>query len=88
MARRIATFDKQSIADIKNLVNKASLPADQDIGAEWEGFINSVKRPAAQEKIGQLMKLGLQKNPDVENAWRITPAPSANRRSDGPRENV
>jgi enoyl-CoA hydratase/carnithine racemase len=66
MARRIATFDKQSIADIKNLVNKASLPPDQDIGAEWEGFINSVKRPAAQEKIGQLMKLGLQKNPDVE----------------------
>ncbi|MDB5984137.1 MAG: Enoyl-CoA hydratase/isomerase [Pseudomonas sp.] len=66
MARRIATFDKQSIADIKNLVNKASLPADQDIGAEWEGFINSVKRPAAQEKIGKLMKLGLQKNPDVE----------------------
>ncbi|NWB31494.1 enoyl-CoA hydratase/isomerase family protein [Pseudomonas gingeri] len=66
MARRIATFDKQTIADIKQLVNKSSLPTDAEIGAEWAGFINSVKRPAAQEKIGQLMKAGLQKDPDVE----------------------
>lgn len=66
MARRIAKFDKQSIADIKRLVDKASLPSNEEIGAEWDGFIGSVKRPAAQQRIKQLMELGLQKNPDVE----------------------
>ncbi|MBF6025065.1 enoyl-CoA hydratase/isomerase family protein [Lysobacter niastensis] len=66
MARRIAKFDKQSIADIKRLVDANSLPSNQEIGAEWEGFIGSVKRPAAQQRIKQLMELGLQTNPEAE----------------------
>jgi enoyl-CoA hydratase/carnithine racemase len=66
LARRIATFDKQSIADIKHLVDVSSLPSDAEIGAEWKGFITSVGRPAAQQRIGKLMELGLQKNADVE----------------------
>jgi enoyl-CoA hydratase/carnithine racemase len=66
MARRIARFDKQSIADIKRLVNAASLPPNEAIAAEWDGFIGSVKRPAAQARIKQLMELGLQKKADVE----------------------
>jgi enoyl-CoA hydratase/carnithine racemase len=66
MARRIARFDKETIADIKNLVNKSSLPADEDIGAEWQGFIDSVQRPATQHRIKQLMDMGLQQNADVE----------------------
>jgi len=66
MARRIAGFDKQSIAEIKALVNLNSLPPNDQIAAEWEAFLNSVKRPAAQRRIGQLMQLGLQTNPDVE----------------------
>ncbi|MFJ7284892.1 enoyl-CoA hydratase/isomerase family protein [Pseudomonas sp. NPDC099000] len=66
MARRIARFDKQSITDIKRLVDAASLPPNEAIAAEWEGFIGSVKRPAAQQRITQLMELGLQKKADVE----------------------
>ncbi|PTR30803.1 enoyl-CoA hydratase/carnithine racemase [Luteibacter sp. OK325] len=66
LARRIARFDKQAIADIKQLVNGPSLPPDNEIGAGWAAFITSVQRPQAQVKIGQLMKEGLQKNPDVE----------------------
>ncbi len=66
MARRIAKFDKQSIADIKRLLDANSLPSNQEIGAEWEGFIGSVKRPAAQQRIKQLMELGLQTNPEAE----------------------
>ena len=58
--------EKETIADIKNLVNKSSLPADEDIGAEWQGFIDSVQRPATQHRIKQLMDMGLQQNPDVE----------------------
>lgn len=66
MARRIARFDKQSITDIKRLVDASSLPPNEAIAAEWDGFIGSVKRPAAQQRIKQLMELGLQKNADVE----------------------
>jgi enoyl-CoA hydratase/carnithine racemase len=65
-ARRIATFDKQTLGDIKDRVNIASLPPDAELGGEWSSFITSVQRPAAQERIGELMKLGLQKNADVE----------------------
>jgi enoyl-CoA hydratase/carnithine racemase len=66
LARRIATFDKQAITDIKRLVDKASLPPDADIGAEWKGFIDSVGRPQTQQRIKALMQMGLQKNADVE----------------------
>lgn len=66
LARRISSFDKESISEIKHLVNLSSLPADKDIGAEWDRFIASVQRPAAQRNIKKLMELGLQKNPDVE----------------------
>lgn len=66
MARRIARFDKTSIAEIKRLVNASNLPGLDEIGAEWAGFIGSVQRPGAQARIRQLMALGLQSDPDVE----------------------
>jgi enoyl-CoA hydratase/carnithine racemase len=66
LAQRIATFDKQAIADIKALVNNASLPLDSEIGAEWSGFLTSVQRPAAQQRIKMLLDYGLQKDPAVE----------------------
>jgi enoyl-CoA hydratase/carnithine racemase len=66
LARRISRFDKQAVADIKQLVNGPSLPLDNEIGAGWAAFIASVQRPQAQAKIGQLMKEGLQTKPDVE----------------------
>ena len=66
MARRIAAFDKQTIADIKRLVDASSLPTNEQVGAEWEAFLASVQRPAAQHRIGRLMELGLQINADLE----------------------
>jgi enoyl-CoA hydratase/carnithine racemase len=66
LARRIAMFDKQTLADIKRLVNVSSLPSDAEIGAGWDGFISSVRRPQAQERIQRLMQWGLQKDPEVE----------------------
>lgn len=66
MARRIAGFDKQTIADIKRLVDESSLPTNAQLGAEWEAFLASVQRPAAQQRIGRLMELGLQTNRDLE----------------------
>src|SRR5262250_2487557 len=67
LARRIASFDKQAIADTKHLVNVASLPSDADIAPEWDAFIASVQRPAAQARIKKLMDRGFHKPGDVEN---------------------
>jgi enoyl-CoA hydratase/carnithine racemase len=66
LARRISTYDKQSIGEIKNLVNAASLPPDKDVGAEWPAFLSSVQRPAAQHNIKRLLEMGLQKKPEIE----------------------
>jgi enoyl-CoA hydratase/carnithine racemase len=66
LARRIASFDKQTIGEIKHFVNLSTLPPDSETGPQWEAFITSVQRPAAQQDIRKLMELGLQKNPDVE----------------------
>ena len=66
MARRIAGFDKQSIAAIKREVNIQTLPSDVEIGAEWAAFLDSAHRPQAQQDIKRLMEMGLQTQPDVE----------------------
>ena len=67
LAKRIASFDKQAIAATKHLVNIASLPADSEISPEWEAFLDSLGRPASQERIKKLMDRGFHKPGDVEN---------------------
>jgi enoyl-CoA hydratase/carnithine racemase len=66
LATRISLFDRQSLSVIKQHVNAQTLPPDASVATEWDAFIASVGRPAAQEKIAQLMDLGLQKVTDVE----------------------
>src|ERR1700744_2088022 len=44
LATRIASFDKQAIAETKRLVNMASLPSDAEIAPEWNAFIASLGR--------------------------------------------
>ena len=67
LATRIASFDKQAIIDTKRLVNVASLPPDIEIAPEWDAFLASVVRPAAQERIKTLMDRGFHKPGDAEN---------------------
>ncbi len=67
LALRIASFDKQAIADIKRLVNKASLPPDEDIALEWSAFLASVQRPASQKRLETLMARGFHRPGDVES---------------------
>jgi enoyl-CoA hydratase/carnithine racemase len=66
LAMRIASFDKQAISETKRLVNIASLPPDAEIAPEWDAFISSLQRPAAQARIRKLMELGFHKPGDVE----------------------
>jgi enoyl-CoA hydratase/carnithine racemase len=67
LATRIASFDKQTIGDIKRLANVASLPPDIEIAPEWDAFLASLARPAAQERIKTLMERGFHKPGDAEN---------------------
>jgi len=65
-AGRISSFDKQAIADTKRLVNLNSLPPDSEIVPEWEAFLASLGRPAAQARIRTLFERGFHKPGDVE----------------------
>jgi enoyl-CoA hydratase/carnithine racemase len=66
-ATRIASFDGWAIANIKRLVNAASLPPEVEIRAGWDAFLASVKRPVAQERIKALLGQGLQEPGDAED---------------------
>src|ERR1700678_225798 len=67
LATRIASFDKQAIAETKRLVDVASLPSDADIRPEWEAFLAALNRPASQTRIKALMERGFHRPGDVEN---------------------
>jgi enoyl-CoA hydratase/carnithine racemase len=66
LARRISSFDKRAIAETKRLVNLNSLPPDTEIAPEWDAFIASLGRPAAQARIRTLFQRGFHKPGDVE----------------------
>jgi enoyl-CoA hydratase/carnithine racemase len=66
LATRVASFDKDAIWETKRLVNVASLPPDIEIAPEWDAFLASVKRPAAQERINKLMQQGFHTPGDAE----------------------
>jgi len=66
LATRLASFDKQAIADTKRLVDVASLPPDVEIAPEWDAFMASLARPAAQQRIKTLMERGFHKPGDAE----------------------
>jgi enoyl-CoA hydratase/carnithine racemase len=67
LATRIASFDKQTIADTKRLANVASLPPDVEIESGWNACVASMARPATQQRIKTLLERGFCKPGDAEN---------------------
>ncbi|MET4290718.1 enoyl-CoA hydratase/carnithine racemase [Bradyrhizobium sp. LB8.2] len=67
LAMRMASFDKEAIAETKRLVDVASLPPDVEIKPEWDAFLASLGRPASQTRIKALMSRGFHRAGDVEN---------------------
>lgn len=66
LATRIASFDRDVIAEIKRLVNIASLPPESEMQPEWDAFIESVSGSSAQARLKVLIDKGLQTPGDVE----------------------
>jgi enoyl-CoA hydratase/carnithine racemase len=66
-ALRIASFDKQAIAEIKAIMNKrAILPTNEEIMDTQVKFFASLERPEARQRIKNLFEKGLQQNGDLE----------------------
>jgi len=65
-AARIASFDKEAIAETKRLVNLNSLPSDDEIAPEWPAFIAALGRPASQMRLRALFERGFHTPGDVE----------------------
>jgi enoyl-CoA hydratase/carnithine racemase len=67
LARRIASFDKQAIAETERLVDVNSLPPDAEIVPEWGAFLAALERPAAKARLAALFELRFHSPGDVEN---------------------
>lgn len=67
LATRIASFDKQALAETKRLANASTLPSDDEIAPEWQAFLAALGRPAGQRRLQMLIERGLQKPGDVES---------------------
>jgi enoyl-CoA hydratase/carnithine racemase len=65
-ARRVSTFDRQALADIKHFVNEVSLPADEGFPPQMDAFWKAVARPALQARASRAFEDGLQRRSDVE----------------------
>jgi enoyl-CoA hydratase/carnithine racemase len=66
-AKRISSFDRQAIAETKRMVNANSLPPDAEIAPEWEAFVASLGRPAAQARLRALFEQGFHVPGDIES---------------------
>jgi enoyl-CoA hydratase/carnithine racemase len=66
-ARRVAGYEKDVIATIKELVNRVTLPPDEELLAALQGFLRAKAQPnPGQRHLAQLLTLGLQQLGDVE----------------------
>jgi enoyl-CoA hydratase/carnithine racemase len=69
LARRIASFDRRALSAAKTLVNRVSLPSADRLLDGLTSFQTALSWTEAQQRVGALLKLGLQQDPDFERIW-------------------
>jgi enoyl-CoA hydratase/carnithine racemase len=69
LARRVASFDRRAIAAAKDLINQVSLPSSDRLLEALHSFQTALGWAEAQDRIGALIKRGLQKDVDFEKEW-------------------
>src|ERR1700743_254999 len=75
-ARRVAGFGKRPLELAKQLVNaRAGVPLEGDRWLSNHAFIGTTTWPATQERIGKLLKAGLQQEGDFERSLGQNVAP-------------
>lgn len=65
-ARRVAGFEKATIAEAKAFIDQATLPPESELAPGMEAFFKSVERPATGARAMSLFSQGLQSRSDVE----------------------
>ena len=66
VACRVASFDKQAIAEVKGFVDAISLPGDEELPPALRAFFASAARPATQARMAALESQGLGSDSDLE----------------------
>jgi enoyl-CoA hydratase/carnithine racemase len=66
MARRLAAFDKQAIAETKAFVDATTLPDDAELPPALSAFFRSSGRPATQERLAVLVAEGYGRDSELE----------------------
>ena len=66
VARRLASFDKQAIAEAKAFVDAATLPDDEELPPALGAFFASSVRPATQARLAALASHGLGSDSELE----------------------
>ena len=65
-ARRIAAFDKVAVASVKQLLDVATLPQDQEFGPGLAAFFSTASRPESAAFTRLLFEKGLQQPDRIE----------------------
>ncbi|MFI8006947.1 enoyl-CoA hydratase/isomerase family protein [Streptomyces sp. NPDC086010] len=66
VATRIASFDRQPLAEVKGLIDRTTLPAEADLVAGQNTFRASLTWPEAAQRIRRLMERGMQQPGELE----------------------
>lgn len=69
LARRIASFDRRAVSAAKTLINNVSLPSADRLLDGLRSFQAALGWIEAQQRVGALLKLGLQQDPEFERTW-------------------
>ena len=69
LARRIATFDGRALAAAKRLINQVSLPSADNLLSALNSFQTALTWPETLQRVGALLKQGLQQDRDFERQW-------------------
>src|SRR6202007_2116164 len=69
LARRIAAFDRRAVSAAKTLINNVSLPSADRLLDGLRSFQSALGWIEAQQRVGALLKLGLQRDSDFERTW-------------------
>ena len=69
LARRIASFDRRSIAAAKTLINQVSLPSADSLLDALNSFQNALTWRETQRRVQTLLKRGLQQDREFEKRW-------------------
>ncbi|MFD9740843.1 enoyl-CoA hydratase/isomerase family protein [Umezawaea sp. NPDC059074] len=66
VATRVASFDRRALAEAKALVNRSTLPSEADLAAGAATFRTSLTWPEARDRVGRLLRRGMQQRGELE----------------------